>query len=183
VEEDWNQIGRRLREAREAAGLTVEDVVYQAHLPRSVVEALEAEDFSVFASPIYAKSFLSQYSDFIGVDASPWLDALVPVPFLSGETFTPLIDNRFIPVETSPPREPKSFIPALWLTLLTGVVLFAGIKGYQFLDEKLADQELAPTAEQAAPSTATASLPDPPPPAPVEEETVHAPPRAIIVED
>ena len=60
VDELADQIGELLRQARENADLVVDDVVFQTRIPKSVVEALEAGDFSVFSSPTYARSFLSQ---------------------------------------------------------------------------------------------------------------------------
>ncbi len=189
VEEELGQIGEKLRGAREAAGLTIDDVVHQAHFPRSVVEALEADDFSVFSSPTYAKSFLSQYSGFLGVDARPWLDALAPVMFVgSGETLGSLIDSRFIPVEGAPKRESGNFLSAVLLLLLSGALVFAGVKGYRFLDMKLAEMEAGekeippPVAEktETPPETEEQELPDPGTP---DEELALPPPRAIIVRD
>ena len=85
VEDISDQIGERLRMAREKAGLGVDDIVYRTHMPRSVVLALESADFSVFSSPVYAKSFLYQYSEFLNVDACLWLDALEPAGFVARE--------------------------------------------------------------------------------------------------
>jgi len=89
-----DQIGEQLRQAREKAGLTREDVVFQTRLPRSAIEALESEDFSSFVSPVYAKSFLAQYSKFLNVDAGRWLDALNPSNFIEGDPLFPLLDSR-----------------------------------------------------------------------------------------
>ncbi|RYD19024.1 MAG: hypothetical protein EOP88_20465, partial [Verrucomicrobiaceae bacterium] len=90
VEDISDQIGERLTKAREGAGLTVDDVMFKTRIPRSVVNALEAGDFSVFSSPTYAKSFLSQYSSYLNVDARLWLDALEPASFISGDIVRPL---------------------------------------------------------------------------------------------
>ena len=53
---------------------------------------LEAEDFSAFTSPVYARSFLAQYSDFLNVDAQPWLDALEPAAFIPGGVLSTVLD-------------------------------------------------------------------------------------------
>lgn len=55
--------GKTLRAAREASGITVDDAVYLAKMPRAVVEALEADDLGFFTSPLYAGSFLRQYGE------------------------------------------------------------------------------------------------------------------------
>ncbi len=201
MEEEFDQIGEKLRKARESAGLTIDDVVHGAHLPRSVVEALEAEDFSVFTSPIYAKSFLSQYSALVGVDADPWLDALMPIPFVSGETITSLIDSRFIPVETAPSRESRSVLPALLLLLVSAGLILAGIKVYGIMEERLDEKEEVaeqvaepqpqPQPQQVGPvpgevaerAPARENIAVPPEPETPEDETAQVPPRAIIVRD
>ena len=36
---------------------------------------MEESDYSIFPSPTYARSFLSQYSEFLEVDAHDWIDA------------------------------------------------------------------------------------------------------------
>lgn len=70
-------LGASLKNARESLGHTLEDVVKHTHLPHAVIEALEAEDMGFFASPLYARSFLKQYGQYLEFDISPWLDALV----------------------------------------------------------------------------------------------------------
>ncbi len=67
-------LGNILRSAREASAITVDDAVYRAKLPRAVVEALEVGDIGGFASPLYARSFLKQYGEYVGVDVSQWID-------------------------------------------------------------------------------------------------------------
>lgn len=155
VEEAWDQIGRRLREARETMSLSVDDVVYTTRIPRSVVEALEAEDFSVFTSPTYAKSFLRQYSDFLRVDAEPWLNALVPASYVSGTSWQPIFET---PPEPPPlakgqrkegGRRPEEIMPtggsssfsAIATLLLTVALVWGGVQGYRVFEEKFSHEE------------------------------------------
>lgn len=133
--------------------LSVDDVVFRTRIPRSVVEALEAEDFSVFTSPTYAKSFLRQYSDFLKVDAEPWLDALVPASYVSGESWQPMFTGgeAALPVGKRAARDARQHEDepasrsnqrsAIWLMLLTAGLVFGAVKGYQFLDRKFGGDE------------------------------------------
>ena len=180
VEEAWDQIGKRLRGAREKAGLSVDDVVHHARIPRSVVEALEAEDFSVFTSPTYAKSFLRQYSGYLEVDAEPWLDALVPASFVSGESWQPMFAETPAPPAAvkRQARDPRRQEPepidgsgkwsALWVMLLTGGLVFAVVKGYKTFEAKFGAEDASkdPPVAEAQPPAAPKTPAAPSPPAP-----------------
>ncbi|RYD35130.1 MAG: hypothetical protein EOP87_07890 [Verrucomicrobiaceae bacterium] len=192
VEDISDQIGERLTKAREAAGLTVDDVMFKTRIPRSVIDALEAGDFSVFSSPTYAKSFLSQYSAYLNVDARLWLDALEPAAFIAGEIVRPLWEaaNPVRDEAASSPREGNSGWPsALTMLAATGVLVFVALKGYEFFEKRFGlelavpqpgpdtvspvspQPVVAPQAPVAKPGSTVRSADDPPPP----------PPRAIIV--
>lgn len=201
VEDSWDQIGKRLRDARDRAELTVDDVVFRTRIPRTIVDALEAEDFSVFTSPTYAKSFLRQYSEFLNVDADPWLNALEPASYVSGESWQPMFAVGEDPVP--PKRDGRkqeqesgstapSKLSALWVMLLTGALIVVVVKGYQVFEKKFAEDErpkplAAPqeiSATKQAPTVAQPKTADPVPPGEVKkEEEQTSVPRAIIVRD
>jgi len=133
-----DEIGGQLQKARERAGLCVDDVVFQTRIPRTVIEALEAGDFSVFSSPTYAKSFLSQYSQFLKVEADPWLDALQPASFLAGDIGEHLLGSGTAKIVE---REPESKAGMSWLAplsflLVSGGLVFAAMKGYEFFEKR-----------------------------------------------
>lgn len=148
VEDFSDHIGDQLKKAREDAGLSLEDVHFGTRIPKAVLAALEAGDFSVFSSPAYAKSFLAQYSGFLEVDAGMWLDALVPASFISGEFVQP---QWMQPEEWKDRREDVSEVPGNpggWLSALSvlavsGALVFAAMQGYQLLDSRLGDESVA----------------------------------------
>lgn len=193
VDEFSDQIGGRLREAREEAGLSVEDVQFRTRIPKSVIEALEAGDFSVFSSPTYAKSFLSQYSGFVNVEAALWLDALEPVSFISGDNVTPLWKTADPKSEERVSASPESggWFPTLILFSVTGGLLFAAIKGYEFFETRseneskaapVKKEEVAPV-QKPSPAESGPKVAENPKPfahAPTDDP-VSPPPRAIIV--
>lgn len=63
------EFGKTLREAREAKGLTIDDIVKKTHMMSRQIEALEKEDFSMFAAPIYGRGFVKLYCETVGLDA------------------------------------------------------------------------------------------------------------------
>ncbi len=180
MDEFSDQIGGRLQEAREAAGLSVDDIMFQTRIPRSVIIALEAGDFTVFSSPTYAKSFLSQYSSFLNVEAGLWLNALQPASFISGETVSPLwVAAGAGKEERSPERGPgNGWFSALSLFVLTCVVVFAAIKGYEFFDARFGTE-----VNMDAGRKGDAGLPPDPPPRSRPPEPVQIPPPIPEVPD
>ena len=131
-----DQIGEQLRQAREKAGLTREDVVFKTRLPRSAIEALESEDFSSFVSPVYAKSFLAQYSKFPNVDAGRWLDALNPSNFIEGDPLFPLLDSRRGPqvAHAATSESGGNWMGAVWWLLFSGGLVFGAIQVFKFFE-------------------------------------------------
>ena len=71
--------GERLRRAREAAGLTVEQVGERLRMPARVVRSLEAEDWSRLGAPVFVRGQVRSYSRMLGLLTAPMMDALVDV--------------------------------------------------------------------------------------------------------
>lgn len=62
-----NVLADRLREAREARDVSIDEAVEATRIPRTYVEALEAGDWSAFTSDVHLRGFLRNYSLFLGV--------------------------------------------------------------------------------------------------------------------
>lgn len=67
-------IGSDLHEARERKGLTMSDIAAATHTKVQVIEAIERDDFSSFAAPVYGKGFIRLYAQTVGLDPQPLLD-------------------------------------------------------------------------------------------------------------
>lgn len=68
--------GDRLRHAREAAGLSIEDVAERLRMPARVVRSLEAEDWSRLGAPVFVRGQVRSYARLLGLATSNMLDAL-----------------------------------------------------------------------------------------------------------
>ncbi|BDS08323.1 hypothetical protein NT6N_33630 [Oceaniferula spumae] len=88
---EWTDIGEQLRKARESKGLDIRDVAHTTRIPLATLNALEESDYSVFPSPTYARSFLSQYSDYLQVDAHEWVEA-----FETGDVLSNVNDHEYL---------------------------------------------------------------------------------------
>jgi hypothetical protein len=62
-------IGRILHETRERLGLTLEEVERGTHIRTHHLEAMERGEFDALPSPVQARGFLHNYSEFLGLDA------------------------------------------------------------------------------------------------------------------
>jgi len=85
--------GTRLRQAREAAGMTLEDVGQRLRMPVQVVRSLEEEQWQKLGAPVFVRGQLRSYARLLNVDISQLLEQaqvgpVVP-PTLVSHTHTP----------------------------------------------------------------------------------------------
>lgn len=85
--------GQQLREAREAAGLSIDDVGHRLRMPVHVIAALEAEQWQRLGAPVFVRGQLRSYARLLGVDLEPLLASaqiapVQPVELIS-HTHTP----------------------------------------------------------------------------------------------
>lgn len=102
-------IGEYLRQAREAKGLSLEDVQEATKIRRKYVAALEEERWDDLPSAVYARGFLRLYARLLGLDA----EALVS--FYPSQPEPP----------SPPPRAPVSGRRRRWLVIGLMIVLAA----------------------------------------------------------
>lgn len=73
------EFGATLRAAREARGLTPAQLAQSTHLMAQQIEALENEDFSKIAAPIYGRGFVKLYCEGVGLDPKPMIDEFMEI--------------------------------------------------------------------------------------------------------
>ena len=69
-------VGQRLRAAREAAGMSLEDVATTTRIPTRHLESLENSDFDRLPAPTYSIGFAKNYAAAVGLDRSEIADQL-----------------------------------------------------------------------------------------------------------
>lgn len=125
--------GQMLIAAREKRGLTIEDAAHETRIPAQRLRYLESGNIAAFGSLTYARSFMRQYSDFLGVDASSMLEEL-PEGALGGER-----DYRYLTQSQGPwLREPATHAERITAPAASGVrsiksPLPAGIAVFMFI--------------------------------------------------
>lgn len=182
-------LGKILRQARTASGLSIEDVASRAKIPKPVIEALEAEDFGFFNSPLYARSFLKQYGEYIGADIEPWLADFIPAVMIDSDSVESILTSP--DAGTDPPNSkdhennPNAIWGPVWIFLITVAIIWGGVEIYEKLDSEHGQSEEHSSPEVSDPDNAeTNPSPEVPAPQPRENESMELDPprRAMIVE-
>ncbi len=168
-----NTLGQRLRAAREARDMTLQDAAHHTRIPAVRLQFMEEDNLAAFGSMAYAKSFVKSYSQFLDVDAGEVLDGL-PRPLFGGAAdYRHLTDNfgEWVKARRSEPRHHPR--PVAWtqnygnpLMALAGIfVLLAvvtGVWGSHLLKGgKAAASEPAKTEAQAGGAGNTQPEPKP----------------------
>lgn len=69
-------VAEQLRAAREARGLTIQQVADITKLRADHVRALEEGDYGVFSAPVYLRGFVRSYASILKLDSPPLIAAL-----------------------------------------------------------------------------------------------------------
>lgn len=152
--------GERLRAARVAAGMSMDDVAARLHMPVRVVRSLEAEDWSRLGAPVFVRGQVRSYSRLLGLTTAPMMEALDVGPVeptrLVSRTHTPKlhwwaeqVGRRLVYIVLTL----SLAIPA-WVA--TRQHLGTGVEGVAPLDAPLATQADATAAD--TPRTMVASM-------------------------
>ena len=73
------QVGRRLRLARERQGRSLEDLERAVTIHAHHLEALERGDFDRLPSPLWARGFLQTYAEHLGLEAGELVERVFPL--------------------------------------------------------------------------------------------------------
>ncbi len=183
---EWTDIGEQLRQARKAKKLSLEDVAHTTRIPIATLAALEESDYSIFPSPTYARSFLSQYSEFLGVDAAEWVEA-----FETGDVLSNVNDHGYLqshhdrigsPLSAentsskTKAADEKSSFQTLTVLIITGLLIGGGLYAYKKFEPMLSGVLAEEISD--APSVEPAPQQKEEKPQPKEEKQVTVTPPA-----
>ena len=66
-------VGQRLREAREARSMSIEEVARITRIPRSTLGAIEDGHIAQLPAPVFVRGFVRSYAELVGLDANELL--------------------------------------------------------------------------------------------------------------
>lgn len=118
----FERVGDRLRAAREAKGLSVEQVAAETRIPFRHLETIEAGNFAALPSRTYAIGFSRTYARTLGLDEREVIDQ-VRAELAEGDPYVADKPARFEPGD--PARVPGRGLA--WFALLAAVLLIGGI--------------------------------------------------------
>jgi cytoskeleton protein RodZ len=160
-------IGERLREKRLALGLSFDDLGRQTRIQPRFLEAIEADDLSVFSGIIFIRNFVRQYALALELDPEPLLEGL------------PRLDQSTVALP-EPPAHPRgrryrpalspSWTSAAWALAaalaVSGAYLYNN-QGWRITLERKSPAEQEPPGHAASAALVPAALvPANPAPAP-----------------
>jgi transcriptional regulator with XRE-family HTH domain len=103
-------IGSQLRAAREAQGLTLEQVFKATRIKASFLEAIEANQFHALPGPVQARGFVRSYANFLGLDGEQLASVLDADK--SVKTDVRPMPAAAKPIVTPPPAAAKPIVQA-----------------------------------------------------------------------
>ena len=184
-------VGRSLRQAREARGLTVGDVAQALKLTLRQVEALEQEGFERLPGTAFARGFLRNYAKFLRLDPEPLIadfDAL----HVGAAVELRRVSNAVGDMPVGRSRGPSAVPAALAAAALLGVVVagwyfdwFRQPKALPTVDSSTPVAVLPPVEQTAtvgatAPGAVNAAPTPQTAPAPAAPEAAPTPPAASV---
>lgn len=156
-------LGQQLREARQARGLSIEDVVHALKFSARQIEAVEADHMDVLPGAVFQRGLVRSYARLLRLDPEPLLSLI--------EAQAPAQEPDIRAPENMGNATPKGGIhqipPLVALSVLLLIVAGA-MFGWRYLGGGAAktssgmDVALAPVKEAKGPATEAAAVPAPP---------------------
>lgn len=167
--------GRSIRMAREAAGLSLEELATQMRLARATLDALERDDFSTLSEPVYIRGYYRKCAKALNLSEA---DLLAGYERLAAPKAPPpptklLLANANARADGDR-RSGLRWIAAVLLAVLIGAVLFLSSRSDLV---KAPEQPAGAPAE--TPAAASEPAPEPLPTAPAAESLPPAPPASV----
>ncbi len=157
---DMLGVGERLRSARVARGLSLDDIEAGTRIRRRYLEALEEEAFDRLPGPTYVRGFLRGYAAYLDLPADEIALMCPVVPTASVTVRASPSDVRITPVTRRSPL--RTFAIGASLVLVCGVIVVAYIfltQVRQFVETREPVQGEAPAGSHAAPQNPVVSRP------------------------
>ncbi len=102
------ELGKYLREAREAKGLSIDDVQELTKIQKRYLEAIEEGNYEILPGQFYVRAFIRQYAETIGVDVSGFLTEKPVVEESTVASTVEEVKHEEIPSRASKLKEPLS---------------------------------------------------------------------------
>ena len=150
--------GSRLKSAREAAGLSLDQVAQQLKLAPRQVQALEDEDFAQLPGRTFARGFVRNYARLLNLNGDDLLSRLPDAAHAPALEAPALHPTGAMIAELPTASTPKTSFTR-WLIPLVLVACIVGAAAYEWYRGALSPQGDAPPSVQQEPTHSTPAPP------------------------
>ncbi len=150
-----SSLGARLRQAREARGVSLRELSDQTRIARRYLEAIEADDYKELPGGIFNRSFIKAYARAVGFNETEAVSTYTEMARAHGETPDELPTSRQssrIYMDGDTARSP--FITALLSLIILAIISLGIYAGLHYYQRRNADLSAAPAAQPGATSPA-----------------------------
>jgi len=163
VEPEPSPVGEQLRQAREAKGLSLEDVAAQTRIPQRHLASIETADWDNLPAPTYTIGFAKSYAGAVGLDRVEIGNQLREE--MGGQRFASNSTDVFEPAD---PRRtmPKGLVIGAIAAVVVLIVLMTWLNNRSLNQTNEAEAQTQAPAQTSEAQTSAAPSPAPPAPAP-----------------
>lgn len=153
--------GEELRRIREAAGVTLDEIITETKISRRVLEALEEGKFGFLPERVFSRNFVAQYARVVGADPgrlAESFDRAWERYLLASGSHPSLV------VEEPPPTTSVRW--GFWIPMMLGAVVVLAVAamivgGWMSPPEELPPDPRRSPASRPSPTAAVAGMPSP----------------------
>ncbi len=169
-------VGELLKHEREAQGKSIEDVSKATKMSGLILEALEADHFSVLPAPVYVKGHLRTYARFLGMNEDAVVDKYLR--FTQQQEHEELDEWDAVELEL---HEEKRRVGRRWVWIAVAVAVVATVIVWQALSRNSGAPE---PATSISANTGTDAEPGPDADADISTPAdISSPLRETVVDD
>ncbi|GAA0611988.1 helix-turn-helix domain-containing protein [Virgibacillus siamensis] len=144
------EIGERLKEAREAKGLSLESIQETTKIQKRYLEAIEQGNFHILPGKFYARAFIKEYANAVGLDAKELLEEYKEeIPKTEDDSTAQYTQIKSSRKDNSPTKGTPaifSMLPTIIVVLLIVGILFTA--WYFFAKDSSGDKAEPPEQQQ-----------------------------------
>ncbi|HKP34652.1 MAG TPA: RodZ domain-containing protein, partial [Sphingomicrobium sp.] len=150
LEPELPPVGERLRIAREAKGLSLEDVAAQTRIPQRHLASIETADWDNLPAPTYTIGFAKSYASAVDLDRTEVGIQLREE--MGGQRFASTSSDVFEPADPA-----RTMPKGLVIGAIAGVIVLIALMSW--LNSRSLQQSDEPIANVAAPEVGTPATP------------------------
>lgn len=170
-------VGARLGTARSKAGIPLEKAAKDTRIRVQRLREIEADDFSGFAHPTYARLFLLDYAEYLGIPQDE-IRPLLPDRAGSaggGFQYIEALSAELPAMKASPRRRRLRILGFIVAVVMLALIAAIGLFTYFTMKKIEAVARSKPLGEQTVPTAVVQEAPPEPTPAPPDATMVASP--------